>query len=268
MRLIAFAAVIALVTGDAAAAQKPTPVDPYWEKSGATGSVDHAAWDAFLADYTVLDKDGIRRVEYARAASEGRAALQAYLTHLQGVDPTTLPRPEQFAYWANLYNAATVEIILEAYPVESIRRIGGSLFAPGPWGQDVATVAGRTLTLDNIEHGILRAIWKEPRVHYAVNCASIGCPNLRERAFRGEGLEEALDAAARDYVNHPRGARIRDGRLHVSSIYDWFEIDFGGDDHGVIEHLRKYADPDLAASLEGISRITGDDYDWALNDAN
>lgn len=266
MRLIVAATMLIFSATTVLAAAKPKLVDTYWEASGSGGPVDHAAWDAFLAAYTSPGSDGVRRVDYGAAATEGRADLQAYLVHLQSIDPTTLPRPEQFAYWANLYNAATVEVILEEYPVESIRKIGGSLFSPGPWRDPAVEVAGRELSLDNIEHGILRAIWGDPRVHYAVNCASIGCPNLGTRAFRGEGLDAALDSLARDYVNHPRGAQVRNGRLHVSSIYDWFQIDFGGDDKGVIAHLRKYAKPELAAALEGITRVSDDSYDWSLND--
>ena len=267
MRLIAATAILLAFTVAATAASKPKLVDTYWEASGTGGPVDHAAWDAFLATYTTPGTQGVRLVDYGAAQSGGRADLQAYLAHLQSIDPTTLPRPEQFAYWANLYNAATVEVILEAYPVESIRKIGGSLFSPGPWGEPVVEVAGRELSLDNIEHGIMRPIWGDPRTHYAVNCASIGCPNLGVMALRAEGLEEALDAAARNYVNHPRGAEIRNGRLHVSSIYDWFDVDFGGNDAGVIAHLRQYAGPELAAALEGITRVSGDGYDWNLNDA-
>ena len=268
MRLIAATAMLLAFTVAPAMASKPKLLDSYWEASGSGAPVDHAAWDQFITDYTVLGESGVRLVDYAAAGSNGRADLQAYLAHLQSIDPTTLPRPEQFAYWANLYNAATVEVILEEYPVESIRKIGGSLFSPGPWGEEVLEVAGRALSLDNIEHGILRAIWGDPRVHYAVNCASIGCPNLGATGFRGEGLEEALDAAARDYVNHPRGAEVRNGRLHVSSIYDWFEVDFGGNDAGVIAHLRQYAGPELTAALEGIKRVSDDSYDWSLNDTN
>ncbi len=265
MRIVIPALSLILASSLAVAAPEPRLVDEYWEGSGSAGPVDHSAWDAFLAEYARLDGDGLRRIDYS-AASAGRGALQDYLALLQSVDPTTLPRPEQFAYWANLYNAATVEVVLAAYPVESIRKIGGSLFSPGPWGEEVVTVAGRALSLDDIEHGILRPIWGDPRIHYAVNCASVGCPNVGASAFRAEGLEEALDAAARDYVNHPRGAEVRNGRLYVSSIYDWFDVDFGGDDAGVIAHLRSFADPELAGALEGITRISGDDYDWALND--
>ena len=263
-RLLFAAAMLLAATTSAPAAPAASLVDPYWQGAGSDEPPDHAAWDSFLAAHTRPGPDGVRRLDYAAAVGD-RGALQAYLAGLAAIDPTSLPRPEQFAYWANLYNALTVDVVLDAWPVESIRRIGGSLFSPGPWRDPVVTVAGRELSLDNIEHGILRPIWQDARVHYAVNCASIGCPDLATKAFRGDGLEAVLDALAAAYVNHPRGARVEGGRLQVSSIYDWFEADFGGDDAGVIAHLRRYAEPDLAAALAGIERISGHDYDWALN---
>jgi hypothetical protein len=104
-------------------------------------------------------------------------------------------------------------------------------------------------------------------VHYAVNCASLGCPDLPPRPLAAHDLDHALDVAAIAFVNHPRGARIEDGELLVSSIYVWFEEDFGGDDAGVIRHLMAYADPHLAMRLQRLEEIGGDSYDWRLNDA-
>jgi hypothetical protein len=124
------------------------------------------------------------------------------------------------------------------------------------------------MSLDDIEHGTMRPTFRDPRVHYAVNCASIGCPNLRPRAFTAARLEAELDDAARAFVNHPRGVSVlADGRLRVSSIYHWFREDFGGDDAGVIAHLRRHAAPPLATRLASAMAIAGHDYDWTLNDA-
>ena len=188
---------------------------------------------------------------------------------MQGVAIRKFSRPEQRAYWTNLYNALTVKVVLDHYPVASIMKIDISpgLFAKGPWKKKLLAIEGEKVSLDDIEHRILRPIWKDPRTHYAVNCASLGCPNLPMQAFTSANTEELLDAGARAYVNHARGARIDKGRLTVSSIYDWFESDFGGSEAGVIEHLRKYAEPALAKQLAGVKRIADDDYDWSLNDA-
>jgi hypothetical protein len=122
------------------------------------------------------------------------------------------------------------------------------------------------VSLDDIEHRILRPIWKDPRLHYALNCASIGCPNLQVRAFNAANGESLLEKGARDFINHRRGASVKDGRLRVSSIYTWFKEDFGGNDAGVIRHLSAFAKPGLKTSLKGIRVIDDDDYDWSLNE--
>ena len=239
---------------------------------GSTGTVDHSAWDQLLKAYVVPGPDGINRVQYAKFKSEGRAKLDGYLKALQAVDVKGLDRPEQFAFWANLYNAKTIAIVLDAYPVKSIKDInlGGGLLAAvtgGPWRAKVLKVAGEDLSLDDIEHGILRPVFKDPRVHYAVNCASIGCPNLSQDALVGDTLEDQLDAAARAYINHLRGVTVDDGEVTASSIYSWFQADFGGNEHGVLEHIRAHADDALKAKLDGLTSIDDFGYDWSLNDA-
>ncbi len=212
--------------------------------------------------------DGIHRIAYARVLPADRAALKGYLKTLQGIVVSRLNRAEQRAYWINLYNAATVDVVLAHYPVESILKINISpgLLARGPWGKELLKVEGVALSLDAIEHRILRPIWSDPRTHYAVNCASIGCPNLATRAYTAANMEALLEQGAREYVNHPRGVQLENGKLTVASIYEWFKDDFGGDDAGVIAHVKRYAAPPLARQLGGITTIADDRYDWALND--
>lgn len=235
---------------------------------------DDAAYDALLSRYVSASADGVNRVDYARwrASAADRAALDGYVAELAAQRPSSFARDRAFAYWVNLYNAVTLQVILERYPVRSIRdiRSEGAGLDPraliGPWRTRRVTVEGRRLSLDEIENSILRPTYNDPRVHYAINCASIGCPNLMNRAWRAESLNADLDAAARAYVNHPRGVSVGgNGAVRASSIYRWFREDFGGGDANVIAHLRRYAAPELAARLEGATRISGHDYDWALN---
>ena len=239
--------------------------------SGSTQTVDHSAWDALLKSYVKPGPDGLNRVDYAAFKAGGHGALKDYISTLVTIDPATLNRKEQFALLANLYNAKTIDVVLEHYPVKSIKDIslGGGLLTVitgGPWKAKVLKMKGVELSLDDIEHGILRPTFKDPRVHYAVNCASVGCPNLGTEAFTGDMLNSQLDAAARAYVNNPRGANFgRDG-LVVSSIYSWFDADFGGNEEAVIEHLKAYAAPDLAQKLAGTKSISDYAYDWSLND--
>jgi hypothetical protein len=244
--------------------------------SARAGEPDHDAWDALLKNYVSESEDGVNRVAFARwkGASADRAALDRYIRDLAAAKPSTLSRNEAFAYWANLYNAITVDVVLDAYPVTSIRDIkskGAGLFdfkaATGPWREKRVTVEGRALSLDDIEHEIMRPTFKDPRVHYAVNCASIGCPDLRREAFVGARLNDQLDAAARDYVAHPRGVRIAGDGMRLSSIYRWFASDFGSAAQ-LRAHLIRYAPGEKAAQIRAATRITGYDYDWALNDAS
>jgi hypothetical protein len=229
---------------------------------------DPAPWEAFLQRRVHAASDGINRVDYAGVTAGEHANLRAYLDQLQATRVSTLDKRQQKAYWINLYNAGTVWVILQHYPVTSIRDIDISpgLFSDGPWGKKLFTIEGRKVSLDDIEHRILRPIWRDNRLHYALNCASLGCPNLQRTAFTADNTEQLLEQAAREYINHPRGARVNNGALHVSSIYHWFEDDFGSSEQGVIRHLKRYAEPPLKRQLQGIDEIEDHDYDWSLND--
>lgn len=235
-----------------------------------------AALDALLRRYVLTPADGVNRVRYAawKASTADLAALDAWIAAAAAQRPSAMVRAEAFAYWGNLYNALTLKVVLERYPVRSIRdiRSSGVVFDPrqfiGPWRTRLVTVEGRRMSLDDIEHETMRPTFRDPRVHYAVNCASIGCPNVLPRAWRAATLERELDVAAAAFVNHPRGVTVlADGRLRVSSIYRWFREDFGNDDNGVVAHLRRHAAPALAARLGPGTSIADDAYDWALNDA-
>jgi hypothetical protein len=127
------------------------------------------------------------------------------------------------------------------------------------------TIEGHKLSLDDIEHRILRPIWGDDRVHYAVNCASLGCPNLIAAAFTGVNQDALLNRGASDYVNHPRAVSFRAGTLTVSSIYVWFQEDFGGSKQGVVGHLLQYATGGLAEELRAYRGGLDHDYDWRLN---
>lgn len=179
--------------------------------------MDHSLWQQFLSRYVVEAKDGINRVKYGKVSAADKASLKAYLGALGATKVSALSDPEQRAFWINLYNALTVDVVLDHYPVKSIKEIslGGSLFASGPWKKPLIGVEGRKLSLDNIEHDILRKQWPDPRNHYAVNCASMSCPNLMTKPFTAGALERMLMQGARDYINHERGVRISGERIFL-----------------------------------------------------
>jgi len=235
----------------------------------ATMTIDHSAWQQFLGRYVVPSSANINLVRYGKVSAADKALLKAYIAALEKVKVTGLKPDEQRAFWINLYNAVTIDVVVDRYPVKSIKDIslGGSLFASGPWKKSLVVVEGRKLSLDNIEHDILRKIWRDPRVHYAVNCASISCPNLMAKPFTAPELDQMLTQGARDYINHPRGVRVSSGAVYLSRIYSWYRADFGASDQELIQHLIAFAAPELKAKLAGIKTIGGYDYDWSLNEA-
>lgn len=233
------------------------------------------ALEELLARHAAPGADGVVRVRYAawKSSAGDTAALDAWIAAEAARSPSAMARADAFAFWANLYNALTLRLVLRRYPVRSVRAIA-SEGAPlwdvwrwfGPWRTPLVAVEGRRLSLDGIEHGVMRPLFRDPRVHYALNCASVGCPDLRW--WRAGTLDADLDAAAARFVNHPRGVSLLpDGRVRASSIYRWFARDFGGR-AGVLEHLRRHAAaPALAAGLAATGRVHAHAYDWALNDA-
>ncbi len=256
------------------------PTAQLWQKWAANDPtsrvvVDHQAWGGFLHRYLAEEPDGINRVRYGEVSADDRQALGRYVDDLSHVLVQALKPAEQFAYWINLYNALTVKTVLDHYPVASIRDISlGNSFLPnfitgggGPWQAKLIQIEGEAVALDDIEHRILRPLLKDNRIHYAVNCASIGCPALMPVPFTAANLQSMLDRAARLYVNHPRGVRTEAGGLTVSSIYRWYQEDFGGNWQGVLAHLRKYANSSTAQMLAPFETISKDSYDWQLNDA-
>ena len=264
-RTLMAALLCATVTTHAAPAPESIP---FWEASDETrrATISHRDWQELLDAYLAPHPSGIHRFDYGslHANPKHRAQLASYVLRLGEIDPRAYAKAEQMAYWINLYNALTVFVIVRRYPLDSIRDISSGLFTFGPWEMELVTVQGQRLTLDDIEHRILRPIWRDPRIHYAVNCASLGCPNLALEAYRADNLERLLEQGARDYVNHPRGVTIREEGLLISSIYEWFKVDFGDTDAGVFAHLKRYATPELAEALDGYDGFAHD-YDWRLN---
>jgi hypothetical protein len=223
----------------------------------------HAAWGALLQKHVVLlDGGKASRLRYAEMARE-RPALKAYLDDLARVGEREFAgwnRGEQMAFLINAYNAFAVEKVLTRYPdLGSIWDFGR--FFGNPFRDRFFVLLGGAKSLDDLEHGILRKAYREPRVHFAVNCASIGCPMLREEPYVGARLERQLEEQAERFLADRSRNRFREGRLEVSKIFDWFAEDFAPRE----EYLRRYA------ALLGVPRdvrppLVFLDYDWSLND--
>ncbi len=232
-----------------------------------TGRVSHDRFDALLQRYVKPDPQAYNRVDYGSFRQSGRAELAAYIDGLVVQDPARLTVNEAHAYWINLYNAKTLDVVLEHYPVTSIRKVdlgGGGLFKSGPWSKKILTVSGTELSLDDIEHSVVRPLFGDRMSHYGLNCASYSCPNLAVRAYTGENVTAMLAQGARDYVNHPRGIEIAAGVITASKIYSWYAEDFGGKTQ-LKAHWKGFSAPDLSARIDAAA-IGGYAYDWSLND--
>jgi len=257
---------VPLAASPAAGAERVDRFAAY--RPGAEARVDHGAFASFLERYRVVGPDGIARVRYADVAAADAARLERYLDRLGDVEVTALDRDEQLAFWLNLFNAAVVEVILAHYPVASMRDIDLDPRAAvhGPWTAAELEVGGVALSLADIEDDILFSYWRDPRLHYALHRGSLGCPNLPATPFTGADIDARLDAAAMAYVNHARGVAIDDDELEVSSLYRWYQDDFGGSERAVLRHLMAFAEPARALRLQRFDAIDRDRYDWRLND--
>ena len=240
-----------------------------WVAADTTSKVtiDHSLWQQTLNLYLITEtEDGINRFDYAAVTTADRSRLQSYIDALAALDPRDYNRQQQRPYWINLYNALTVSVVLDNYPVKSIRRIHGGVLGTGPWNRKIIKLAGIDLSLNDIEHRILRPLWRDPRIHFAVNCASLGCPNLAAEAYTAANTEALLLQGSRDYINHPRGASFNaKGVLTLSSIFNWYDTDFGVSQQKRLLYLAGFAEPELAAQLLGYDGKIKYTYDWALN---
>jgi hypothetical protein len=242
----------------------------------------HAAWDALLKRHVVVAQDGgASRVDYAGFRAD-QGALQAYLDGLSSVSQAEYrgwTREQKLAFLINAYNAFTVRLILTRYPdLGSIKDLGSILRSP--WKKAFFHLLGAERSLDDLEHGLIRApgAFDEPRIHFAVNCASIGCPMLRAEAYLAERLDSQLEDGVRRFLGDRSRNRYdaASGGLEVSRIFDWYQEDFEKGNRGirsVAEFLARYADllADEPAPREAIrqgrARIRYLEYDWRLNDA-
>jgi hypothetical protein len=238
---------------------------PRWQASGPGASVDDSAFAGFLRRYRSIGPDGVARLAYGKVSAADKAALKAYVAALSRTDVDQLTRPQQYAYWVNLYNAATVDLILANYPLASITKVKDGFLSFGPWDRKWLRVKGETLSLNDIEHRILRPIWKDPRIHFIVNCASIGCPDISPAPLRAETLEAQLNVARDNFLAHPRGAQLSARGLKISSIFHWYSVDFGGPT-GTVRYLKTYGPPNLQSRLTATTKITDHHYDWSLNE--
>lgn len=226
---------------------------------GNADPISHAQWDALLQKH--VRSDGL--VDYKGFLSDS-TALNEYLDLLSKYHPNddNWSSDEQIAYWINAYNAFTIKLITDHYPVKSIKDIkSGIAFVNSVWDIKFINIESRTYDLNEIEHGILRRYFDEPRIHFAINCASISCPKLQRYAFTAEHLDAQLTATAKEFLADPDKNIIRSGDIHISPIFNWFRKDFVKNGN-LINFLNQYS----PIIINENAKVRNTEYDWALND--
>lgn len=245
----------------------PLGAAPGLPPTGATRP-DHSEYDRLLREYVA--PGGVRYAAWRRDPAD-RLALKHYVQGLEAlpigaVDPAGPGRHVALAFWINLYNAATLDLVLDAFPVKSIRDLADA--NGSPWQQQVVTVEGRSLSLDAIENDVVRPTFRDPRVHFALNCAARSCPPLRAGAYFADSLDAQLDEQVQSFLHDGGAVLDGDGQaLRLSKIFDWYGKDFEAASGSVIAWLRLFV-PALAA-LPETSHVALQfrNYDWFLNES-
>ncbi|WP_354580897.1 DUF547 domain-containing protein [Hymenobacter sp. UYP22] len=237
----------------------PVPTPAYVE--AVTGAlVDHSAYDKLLKKH--VNAQGLVNYKGFRA---DEAVFNQYLAQLSKNPPAAnWSKADQMAYWINAYNAYTIRLILDHYPVQSIKDIGSKIkipFVTTPWAAKFFSIGGEKMSLDNIEHGILRKKYNDPRIHFALVCASISCPRLRNEAYTAAQLEKQLDEQGRDFLNNPAKNKISKSEARLSKYFDWYKGDWQNNGQSVVKWVNRYSTTKIDAS----TKVTYLDYNWNLN---
>lgn len=238
-----------------------------WDRSNSNNTVvvDHSMYEMFLTTYINV-RGNMNLVNYKYVNDEDHKMLKNYINYLSQVKVTTLNRTEQKAYWINLYNALTIDIVLNNYPVKTIRDIKLSgIFIPGPWRSKVVTIEGIKVSLNDIEHRILRPIWNDRRVHYALNCASMGCPEIQITPYSADNMEDLLNRGELNYINNKHGVTITENTVVLSSIYKWFKSDFAESEEKILDYIESLINEDKLEQFKVAKNKIKYEYDWSLN---
>ncbi len=221
--------------------------------------ISHDIWTELLQKH-ILDNG---TVDY-KGFVEDKDRLGQYIQLLDNNHPNTKNwnREERLAYWMNAYNAYTIQLVVDHYPTASIRDIKkGIPFINSVWDLKFIEIEGNTYDLNNVEHNILRKKFDEPRIHFAINCASVSCPNLRNEAYLPDRLEIQLEEQARLFLNDPSKNQIKPDHVQLSKIFSWFGKDFKKEGN-LIDYVSPYSDTDISDD----AKVSFLEYDWGLND--
>ena len=222
----------------------------------------HEPWNQVLTTYV---RDGIVNYRGIKEHQSDRQKLDTYLDTLGKADSSAFSKEELLAFWINAYNAFTIKLILDHYPVRSIKDI------PHAWEQKAWRAAGQLMSLNDIENIKLRKELRDPRIHFAIVCASKGCPDMQNRAYRADTVKQMLDDIGRSFFRQPKNFQTEQSgstlNLHLSRIFQWYGTDFGQTDKDLIAAILPFLPKDAAAAITRAQKIeiTYIEYDWSLN---
>ncbi|TGE08644.1 DUF547 domain-containing protein [Hymenobacter fodinae] len=226
----------------------------------APAAFDHSSYDRLLKKY--VNEKG--QVNY-KGLKANQKEFNQYLQLLSKNPPTaSWSKPEQMAYWINAYNAYTIRLILDHYPVQSIKDIGSKIQIPlvtTPWASKFFTIGGNNMSLDEIEHGTLRKKYNDPRIHFALVCASVSCPRLRNEAYTAAQLDRQLDDQGRDFLNNPSKNKVGKSEAQLSKYFDWYKSDWTENGQSVASWVNRYS----TTKMDPNAKVTYLDYNWNLN---
>jgi hypothetical protein len=251
----------ALSCASNALAKKDSQAWAMWNSSDETNSmiIDHSAFDSFLKTYVLNNhSSGINRFRYADVTRRDAKALDKYIAKMASIDPRDYRKLEQKAYWLNLYNALTLQGLLKVYPVTAVDRDKISR-------KRRVSVAGKKLSVADIDQRILRPVWQDYKMVFGLSCATVGCPAIHAQAFTGRNTNKLLKQYAREFINHPRGLTVSRDQLRVSRIFSWYRDDFGGGDRQLIRLFSHYAGDSKALYILGFSGDIEYAYDKRIN---
>ena len=239
-------------------------VDSFWDDSEPSSELrlNHSPWQYFLDEYLEsAHPSGINRVKYNAVTKEDKAKLNEYLAYIGQFDPRQLAKDEQKAMWLNLYNALAVSLVLDDPSVSSIRQVRR---VSSPWKSPLIEITMQEISLDTIEHKILRPIWNDPRVLFGLNCASLGSGSLPAKVYTGDNVDNLLEQVTREFLGSPAGVTFNGNRAVVSSLFRWYRDDFVGGVTGIKRFIAKHSTPEMAARINKTRRLSYQ-YEWALN---
>ena len=244
-----------------AIAKKDSQAWAMWDSSDESNGaiIDHSTFDRFLKTYVVSNHpSGINRFRYGDVSRRDTKLLNSYIAKMASIDPRDYRKLEQKAYWLNLYNALTLQGLLKVYPVSAVDRDKLSR-------KRRVSVAGKKLSVADIDQRILRPIWQDYKMVFGLSCAAVGCPAIHDQAFTASNTNRLLKQYAREFINHPRGLTVSKDELRVSSIFSWYRDEFGGGDRQLIRLFTHYAEDNKALYILGFSGDIEYAYDQRIN---